>query len=117
MPRANRKRKNIPQRKPKTIKFNQNEIEIEERKAAAVSAVEDVVATTSTKGSCSTASAIGDAITHAHAINDEIAVTDGGDNCASDEDGLNAADDECTSNYSPSFSLSHLTIIFESTRL
>lgn len=45
MPRVNRKRKNVPQRKPKPIKFNQNEIESERKSVVAV-AVDAAIADT-----------------------------------------------------------------------
>lgn len=101
MPRVNRKRKNVPQRKPKTIKFNQNELESEERKAAATT-VGDGVEEEATPSADETSTKVVDedaTINQPHAIvmSDGIAATPESDNLTLEEDDIIAENDEITS--------------------
>lgn len=101
MPRIQRKRKNAPQRKPKTIKFNQNEIESEQRKAdeAAGGAVGVVVDAEPCSSAVTSVNAVAeDAINQTHVTNDLNGVADKGDNLPLEvEDDIIAVDDEITS--------------------
>lgn len=101
MPRISRKRKNAPQRKPKTIKFNQNEIESEQRKAdEAVGAAVAVVVDAETCSSAETrVNAVAeDAVNQTHVTSDLNAiVADEGDNLTLEEDDIIAVDEEITS--------------------
>lgn len=116
MPRVNRKRKNTPQRKPKTIKFNQNEIESEMRKATEIGATAVGVVEIETAQPTAEPSSVADvresvvaedAINQAHVMSDEIAAeADGGVNSTLEEDDIIAVDDKITSKLSQFLSLS-----------
>lgn len=124
MPRVNRKRKNNPPRKPKPIKFNQNEIESEVRKAAEVTATEAGVVEalptpeSSSVGETSVNVVAEDAINNkTPVISDEIAAFVEGDNLTLEENDITSSDDddddEITSKLNIlSITLSHSLILF-----
>lgn len=88
MPRINRKRKNVPQRKPKTIKFNPNDIEHEHEQQQ--TEPETVAATTTGMGEMI------DVVIAENAVNQTLAMNDLVDTTNADDDLAHAEMDDIT---------------------